>query len=91
MPGALLDRLAALDTCLVSDALDRLGLRGTVHEIRRQWPCPRVAGRVVTVQLGPHEVQGAASAAHLGTRPIEAADAGNVIVIANAGRVEMAG
>ncbi len=91
MPDALLDRLAALDTCLVSDALDRLKLRGTVHGIGRLWPCPRVAGRVVTVELGPFEASIAASAPHLGSRAIEAASTEHVIVVANAGRIEMAG
>jgi 4-hydroxy-4-methyl-2-oxoglutarate aldolase len=91
MPDAFVDRLAALDTCVVSDALDRLELRGTTHGIGRVWACPRVAGRVVTVQLGPYEETAAASAPHLGTRAIEAASAEHVIVIANGGRVEMAG
>lgn len=91
MPDALLDRLAALDTCLASDALDRLGLRGTVHGIGRQWACPGVTGRVVTVQLGAFEASAASSAPHLGTRAIEAAGAEHVIVVANAGRLEMAG
>lgn len=91
MPDALLDRLAALDTCLISDALDRLELRGTVHGIGRLWPCPRIAGRVVTVELGPFEASAAASAPHLGTRAIEAASPDHVIVVANAGRTEMAG
>lgn len=90
MADALLGRLAALDTCVVSDALDRLGLRGTVHGIVRQWPCPRLSGRVVTVQLGPPTKQ-AAPAPHLGTRAIEGAGDEQVIVVANGGRVEMAG
>jgi 4-hydroxy-4-methyl-2-oxoglutarate aldolase len=91
MAEALLDRLAALDTCVVSDALDRLELHGTVQGIGRLWPCPRVAGRAVTVQLGPFDEAAAASAPHLGTRAIEAAGTDHVIVIANGGRVEMAG
>lgn len=91
MPDSALDRLARLDTCVVSDALDRLGLRGTVHGIGRLWPCPRVAGRVITVALGPLEAPTGGSAPHLGTRAIEAAGAEHAIVVANAGRVEMAG
>jgi regulator of RNase E activity RraA len=91
MPDALLERLSALDTCVVSDALDRLGLPGTVHPIARRWPCSRVAGRVVTVQLGPYTTQAAASAPHLGARAIEAAGPEHLIVVANGGRVEMAG
>lgn len=88
---ALLERLSALDTCVVSDSLDRLGLPGTVHPISRRWPCPRVVGRVVTVQLGPYTEEAAASAPHLGARAIEAAGTEHVIVVANGGRVEMAG
>ena len=91
MSDALLHRLAALDTCLVSDALDRLELRGTVHGLGRLWSCPRVAGRVVTVQMGPFDASAASSAPHLGTRAIEAATDEHLIVVANGGRVEMAG
>lgn len=97
MPDALLDRLAALDSCVVSDALDRLGVRGTVHGIGRLWPCRRVVGRVVTVQLGsidsspPTPATTGPSAPHLGARAIEAAAGEHVIVVANDGRVEMAG
>jgi 4-hydroxy-4-methyl-2-oxoglutarate aldolase len=91
MADALLDRLGALDSCVVSDALDRLALPGTVHGIGRLWPCRRVAGRVVTVELALYEARAAASVPHLGTRAIEAAAGEHVIVIANHGRLEMAG
>ena len=91
MSDELLTHLAALDSCVVSDALDRLQLRGTVHGIGRLWACPRVVGRVVTVQLGPFDAEAAAAAPHLGTRAIEAGGGEHVIVVANAGRVEMAG
>ena len=37
-----IDRLAKLDTCTVSDALDRLGLKGAVLGLRPLWPCPRI-------------------------------------------------
>jgi 4-hydroxy-4-methyl-2-oxoglutarate aldolase len=47
----LVERLARLDTCAVSDALDRLGLPGAVNGLRPMWPCPRTVGRVVTVKL----------------------------------------
>jgi 4-hydroxy-4-methyl-2-oxoglutarate aldolase len=83
-------RLAALDACIVSDALERLALPGTVHGIHRVWPCPPIAGRVITVQLGPYEETAAAQAPHLGARAVEAAAPGDVIVIANDGRIEMA-
>jgi 4-hydroxy-4-methyl-2-oxoglutarate aldolase len=86
---ALLHRLAALDSCAVSDALDLLGKRGVapnLHEL--SVPC-RIVGRTVTVQLGPND--GRASKRHLGTAAVEFAGAQSVIVIANQGRLDVAG
>ena len=49
---ALLDRLAALDTNTVSDALDFLGLSGATHGLRPLWDCSKIVGRASTIQLG---------------------------------------
>lgn len=49
----LYDRLSALDTNTVSDALDFLGLPGATFGIRPLWDCPKVVGRASTIQLGP--------------------------------------
>ena len=48
-----LERLAALDTNTVSDALDFLGLPGATYGLRPLWDCPQVVGRASTIQLGP--------------------------------------
>jgi regulator of RNase E activity RraA len=48
-----LDRLAALDTNTVSDALDFLGLPGATFGLRPLWDCPKIVGRASTIQLGP--------------------------------------
>jgi regulator of RNase E activity RraA len=54
MPSAsLLDRLAALDTNTVSDALDFLGLPGATFGLQPLWDCPKIVGRASTIQLGP--------------------------------------
>ena len=82
-------RLAKLDTCAVSDALDRLGLPGTVTGIRPLSLPVRIAGRVVTVKLKPKEDE--VSTRHLGTAAIVAANAGDVIVIDHQGREDAAG
>jgi 4-hydroxy-4-methyl-2-oxoglutarate aldolase len=50
---SLLDRLAALDTNTVSDALDFLKLPGATFGIRPLWKCPKIVGRASTIQLGP--------------------------------------
>lgn len=90
MNDNLIARLAALDTCAVSDAMDRHGLAGVALGIRPFTSTERIAGRVVTVKLGP--ASGSAPAArHLGTAAIEAAAPGDVIVIDHQGREDAAG
>src|SRR6218665_2573282 len=49
----LLQRLEALDTNTVSDALDFLGLPGATYGLRALWNCPKIVGRASTIQLGP--------------------------------------
>ena len=84
-PGATdphVERLARLDTCAVSDALDRLQLAGAVTGLQRLSTTRRIAGRAVTVKLGAGAAP-AEPARHLGTAAIEAARAGDVIVVDN--------
>ncbi len=83
-------RLARLDTPAVSDALDRLGLAGTVTELAQVSTGRRIAGRVLTVTLGT----GAALAGpprHLCTAAVEAAEPGDIIVIEQRSGVDAAG
>lgn len=88
MPDDILLRLSKLDTCAVSDALDRLGLKGVALGIRPMWACPRIVGRCVTVKIGP--VGREKPKQHLGTPAIAAASAGDVIVVDNGGRTDVA-
>jgi regulator of RNase E activity RraA len=85
----LAGRLAGLDTCAVSDALDRLGLTGAALGLSATTVPRRVAGAVITVQLGPAD--GARGDRHLGTAAIEAAEPGDVIVVAAGGRTDAGG
>ena len=73
-------RLSRLDACAVSDALDKLGVTGVVTGIARLATDRRISGRVVTVKLEKDDGRPAASR-HLGTTAIEAAKAGDVIVL----------
>jgi 4-hydroxy-4-methyl-2-oxoglutarate aldolase len=90
MTESLVARLARLDTCGVSDAMDRLGLAGAVQGLGPMWPCPRIAGQVITVRLRRAE-PGEHSARHLGTAAIEAGGPGTVIVIEHRDREDAAG
>ncbi|MGH7772734.1 MAG: RraA family protein [Candidatus Binatia bacterium] len=85
--GDLVNRLVKLDTCAVSDALDRLGLKGGTIGVRPVWPCPRIVGRTVTVKIKP--VGPERSKRHLGTTAIEAAQPGDVIVVDSGGRADV--
>ena len=83
-----INRLAKLDTCAVSDALDRLGLKGAVLGLRPLWPCPRIVGRAVTVKIKPAGLDKPKQ--HLCTPAIAAATASDVLVIDHGGRTDVA-
>lgn len=85
----LVNRLAKLDSCSVSDANDLLGIKGAVTGIHAAWPCGKISGRVVTVKLVPKGVQKPAQ--HLGTAAVEEASNGDVIVVDHRGRCDVAG
>ncbi|MEX2430505.1 MAG: RraA family protein [Dehalococcoidia bacterium] len=77
-----------LDTCAVSDAKDKLGIKGTVLGVHPLYPTGRIAGRAVTVRMktkGSEEPK-----QHLGTAAILAADPGDIIVIDHRARTDVA-
>jgi len=74
-----LARLAQLDSCAVSDALDKLGLAGAVTGIQRLTTTRRISGRVHTVRMDKDD--GSPSTRHLGTSAITASQPGEVIVM----------
>ena len=85
----LVQRLLKLDTCAVSDALDRLGMVGVVLGIPPTAPPAKIAGRVVTMRLVDRTKANSETTRHLGTAAIEAANAGDVIVVEH-GRADAA-
>ncbi|MFE7243128.1 RraA family protein [Streptomyces sp. NPDC057580] len=86
---SLRERLRQLDTSTLSDALDALGLNGVVPGLTPYGPPTRIAGRARTVELGP--ATGQVADRHLCTAAIEAAQPGDVIVIAHNSRADVAG
>jgi len=76
----LLQRLSALDSCGVSDALDSFGLSGVADGLERRSTREKVVGRVRTMKLAAGlPLEG--SRTHLGTRSIEEAKDTDVIVV----------
>jgi len=80
----IIERLAKLDTCAVSDGMDRLGLKGATYGVRPMWSCPKIVGRAVTMKIKPVGLEKPKQ--HLGTAAIVAAQPGDVIVVDNGGR-----
>jgi len=72
-------RLSRMDSCAVSDALDKLALKGTVTGIHRFSTERRIVGRVLTVKLD--RAEGRTNTRHLCTAAIEAATPGDIIVV----------
>jgi len=84
-------RLRRLDACAVSDALDKLGLPGVVTGLPQRSTGPggntRIAGRAVTMQVGPGQPP-PGPARHLGCTAIEQSDGDSVIVVEQRSGVE---
>lgn len=85
----LVERLATLDVCSVSDAMDALGIEGAVSDLMPLWEGARVVGRARTVRLAQGPAPQGAPVVHLGAAAIETSSPGDVIVIDNAGRTGM--
>lgn len=83
MADDFVQRLARLDCCAVSDAMDKLGLTGGVSGLEQRASTRRIAGRVVTYQLVPKDQAPVVSGPprHLGTTAIEAAQPGDIVVV----------
>jgi 4-hydroxy-4-methyl-2-oxoglutarate aldolase len=79
------DRLAEFDTSCLSDALETRGRVGVAVGISRITTAQRVAGRVVTMQLGPRADD--VPTVHLGAAAIAASRQGDIIAVAGGSRV----
>lgn len=79
----VLARLARLDVCAVSDAMDKLGLHSAVTGLEQRSTAERIAGRIVTVRLvaAGDAPRREGPPVHLGTRAVEAAQPGDIIVV----------
>jgi 4-hydroxy-4-methyl-2-oxoglutarate aldolase len=90
MADDLVTRLGRLDSCAVSDALDKLGLPGAVTGLQRLSTDRKIHGRVVTYRLEKDDGRAVASR-HLGTAAVEAAQPGDVIVAEQRSGLDAAG
>ena len=82
-------RLGRVDTCVVSDALDKLGFTGVVPGLVRLSTDSKITGPVVTVRL--ETANGRNAERHLCTAAIETAKPGEIIVVEHHSRSDCAG
>lgn len=91
MSDDILIRLARLDACAVSDALDQIGAPPSVTGLKALSVRRRISGRVTTVRLAAGKPTEGAPSKHLCTTAIDSSDAGAVIVVEQRTGVECAG
>jgi 4-hydroxy-4-methyl-2-oxoglutarate aldolase len=91
MSDSIATRLARLDACAISDALDQLGLPSAVTGLRPLSVRQRLSGRITTVRLAAGKPPADAPARHLCTAAIDGSAAGAVIVVEQRTGVECAG
>jgi len=84
MASSILDRLSALDTNTVSDALDFLGLPGATFGLRPLWDCPKFVGRASTVKVGP-KADKAPPSVHLITPVVDAVATDDRVLVISGG------
>ena len=86
-PGELVDQFWPYSTTNISDALDKLKLQPGIIGIQPMYEgCPKALGSAITMRItaaGPSR-----PAAHMGVDPIMSAGDGDILVIANAGRLD---
>ncbi len=87
MSNPYVQRLRRLDACAVSDALDKLRLPGVVTGLPQRSGRGRIAGRAVTMKVGPGTPP-PGPPRHLGCSAIEAAGPDDVIVVEQRSGIE---
>ena len=84
-------RLARLDACAISDALDQLGLPPSVTGLGPRAARARISGSIITVKLAAGKPPEGAPPRHLCTMAIDMAEPGQVIVVEQRTGIECAG
>ena len=91
MADDLATRLARLDACAISDALDQLGLPAAVTGLGPHAAKGRISGSIVTVKLAAGKPPEGTPPRHLCTAAIDMATPGQVIVVEQRTGIECAG
>ena len=90
MADDIATRLARLDACAISDALDQLGLPPSVTGLAARAAKGRISGSIVTVKLAAGKPPEGTNPRHLCTTAIDSAEPGQVIVVEQRTGIECA-
>ncbi|MGI6084780.1 MAG: RraA family protein [Acetivibrionales bacterium] len=86
-PKEIIEKFYELTTCMVSDALDKLGIPGGVYGIDPMHRnCKPIVGPAITMKMvpyGSHNPPG-----HTGSDPMHVAEPGDILVYDNGGNLE---
>ena len=91
MADDIATRLARLDACAISDALDQLGLPPSVTGLGPRAARRRISGSIITVKLATGKPLVGTTPRHLCTTAIDRATPGQVIVVEQRTGIECAG
>lgn len=91
MADDIATRLARLDACAISDALDQLGLPPSVTGLGPRAAKGRISGSIITVKLAAGKPPEGTMPRHLCTTAIDMAEPGQVIVVEQRTGIECAG
>ncbi len=84
-PKEVIEQFYQVTTCMVSDALDKLGLPAGVYGIGPMHKsCKMIVGPAITMKIVPHGVKNPPG--HMGSDPIFVAEPGDVLVYDAGGR-----
>lgn len=81
-----IEKFYKVSTCMVSDALDKLGLPAGIYGIGPMAECEKICGPAITMKIVPYGSKNPTG--HMGSDPIFVAEPGDVLVYDNGGRLD---
>ena len=83
----IIEKFYKVSTCMVSDALDKLGLPAGIGGIKPTYAgCKKIVGPAITMKIMPFGVKNPEG--HMGADPLQVAEPGDLLVYDNGGRLD---
>lgn len=82
----IIEQYYKVSTCMVSDALDKLGLPAGIYGIGPMFDCEKICGPAITLRMVPYGLHNPPG--HVGSDPMAVSEPGDVLVYDNCGRLD---